>query len=129
MNFPQQRHFQCFLFRVRSHNYVYLIILLTQEEEHNQLFCKLSVEFLVRLIHFVHFMHPYMNPLPLDLVRQSFHYISLKRHSQPCSVMEKENEDFLRPNWELCLSVIRNLQTKLRRFLNDDILQQCFFLF
>ena len=45
MNFPQQRHLQCILFRIRSHTYVYLIILLTQDEEHNQLFRQLSVEF------------------------------------------------------------------------------------
>ena len=40
------------------------MILIIQKEEHNQLFRQLSVEFLVRLIHFVHFIHPYMNPLP-----------------------------------------------------------------
>ena len=64
MYFPQQRHLQCFLFRIRSHNYVYLIILVTQEEERNQLFHQLSVEFLVRSINFIHFIHPYMNPQP-----------------------------------------------------------------
>ena len=57
MNFPQQRHLQCLLFRVRSHNYVYLMILLTKEEEHNQFFRQVSAEFLVRLIHFLHFIH------------------------------------------------------------------------
>ena len=61
MYFLQQRHLHCFLFRKRSHNYVYLIIILTQEEEHNQRFRQLSVEF---SIHFVHFIHPYMNLLP-----------------------------------------------------------------
>ena len=39
-------------------------MLLTQEEEHSQPFRQLSVEFLVRSIHFVHFIYPYMNPLP-----------------------------------------------------------------
>ena len=57
----QQRHLQRFLFRVRSHNYFCLIIILTQKEEHNQRFCQLSVEF---PMHFPHFIHPYMNPLP-----------------------------------------------------------------
>ena len=38
--------------------------MLTQSEEHNQLFCQPSIEFLVRLIHFVHFIHPCMNPSP-----------------------------------------------------------------
>ena len=44
--------------------YIYIIILLTQEEEYSQLFRQLSVELLVRSIHFVHFIHPYMIPLP-----------------------------------------------------------------
>ena len=61
MYFLQQGHLQCFLFRVRSNNYVCSIIILTQEEEHNQHFRSLSVEFSTR---FVHFIHPYMNPLP-----------------------------------------------------------------
>ena len=47
-----------------DHIHVYLIILLTQEEEHSQLFPQQSVEFLVRTIHFAHFIHPYMNLLP-----------------------------------------------------------------
>ena len=34
--FPQQRHLQCFSFIEKSHNYVYLVMPLTQEEEHNQ---------------------------------------------------------------------------------------------
>ena len=47
---------------------VYLIILLTQEEkEQNQLFRQLSVEFLLRSIHFFHFNHPYMNPSPSSI--------------------------------------------------------------
>ena len=58
--FLQQRHLQCFLFRIRSHN-VCLIIILSQEEEHSQRFRQLSVEF---SIHFVRFIHPCMNPLP-----------------------------------------------------------------
>ena len=61
MHFLQQRHLQCILLRIRSYNYVYLIIILTQEEEYNQCFHQLSVEF---SIHFVQFIHPYMNPLP-----------------------------------------------------------------
>ena len=61
MYFLQQRPLQRYLFRIRSHNYVYLILLLKQEEEHNQLFRQLS---LVRSIHFVHFIHPYLGPLP-----------------------------------------------------------------
>ena len=44
MYFLQQRHLQCFLFRIRLHNYVCLIIILTQEEEHSQRFRQLSVE-------------------------------------------------------------------------------------
>ena len=64
MLFHQQTHLKRFLFRIRLYNYVYLIILLTQEEEHNQLFRQLSVEFLVRSINFVHSIHPDMNPLP-----------------------------------------------------------------
>ena len=39
--------------------YADLIILLTQEEEHNQFFRQLTVEYLVRSIHFVHFIHSY----------------------------------------------------------------------
>ena len=46
--------------RIRSHNYVYLKIILTQEEEHSQRSRQLTVEF---SIHFVHFIHIYMNPL------------------------------------------------------------------
>ena len=69
MYFLQQRHLHCFLFRKRSHNYVYLIIILTQEEEHNQRFRQLSVEF---SIHFVHFIHPYMNLLPHLKKKPSF---------------------------------------------------------
>ena len=38
--------------------------MLPQSEEHNQLFCQPSIEFLVCFIHFVHFTHPHMNPLP-----------------------------------------------------------------
>ena len=55
MYFPQQRYLQCFLFRITSHNYVYLVILLTQKE---------SVEFLVRSIHLVHFIQLYRDPQP-----------------------------------------------------------------
>ena len=62
MYFLQQRHLQRFLFKIRSHNYVYLIIILTQEVEHNQRFRQLSLEFLLSSIHFVHFIHSYMNP-------------------------------------------------------------------
>ena len=62
MYFLQQRQLQCFLFRIRSYNYVYLIIILTQEEEHDQRFLQLSVEF---SIHFVHFIHSYMILLPV----------------------------------------------------------------
>ena len=36
--------------------------MLTQEEKHNQRFRQLSVEF---SIHFVYFILPYRNPLPL----------------------------------------------------------------
>ena len=61
MNFPQKRQSK---FRVRLQVCVYLIILLTLEEEGNQLFRQLSVELVVRLFHFVHFIHPDMNPLP-----------------------------------------------------------------
>ena len=47
---------------------VYLIILLTQEEkEHSQLSRQISVEILVRSIHFVHFIHPHMNPSPSSI--------------------------------------------------------------
>ena len=49
------------------HSYVYLIILLTLEEEYKQFFRQLSVEFLVRSIHFVHFIHLSMNLLSVDL--------------------------------------------------------------
>ena len=59
-------------------------MLLTQEEEHSQLFHQLSVEFMVLSIHNVHFIHPYMNPLPdlaqiltyffVDLVQYLFAY-------------------------------------------------------
>ena len=52
--------------------YVYLMILLTQEEEHNQLFFQLSLEFLVPSIHFLHFIHPYMNSLPEQKVLNDF---------------------------------------------------------
>ena len=45
MYFPQKRHLQCFLFRIKSNTYVYVMILLTQEVEHNKLFRQLSVEF------------------------------------------------------------------------------------
>ena len=58
MYFPQQRLLQCFLFRIRSH-----ICLLNNttntKKEHSQLFRQLSVEFLVRPIHFVHFIRPH----------------------------------------------------------------------
>ena len=58
MYFPQQRLLQCFLFRIRSH-----ICLLNNttntKKEHIQLFRQLGVEFLVRPIHFVHFIRPH----------------------------------------------------------------------
>ena len=65
--FLQQRHLQWFLLRIRSHNYVCLVIILTQEEEYNKGFRQLSVEF---SIDFVHFIHPYINPWPRFLVSE-----------------------------------------------------------
>ena len=53
-------------------NYVYLTIILTQEEEHNQRFHQLSVEFLT---HFVHLIHPYMTPLPNTQGRKLYSYL------------------------------------------------------
>ena len=75
MYFPQQRHLQRFLFIIRSHNHVYLIIILTQEEEHSQLFWQQSAEVLVRSIHFVHFIHLYLNLSPQ--IGHLFHFETL----------------------------------------------------
>ena len=75
MYFSQKRQVHCFLCRISTHNYVYLITLLILQEEHNQLCRHLSVEFLVCSIHFVHFIHSYMNPLlPMTI---SYHLFRL----------------------------------------------------
>ena len=75
MYFSQKRQVHRFLCRISTHNYVYLITLLILEEEHNQLYRHPSVEFLVRSIHFVHFIHSYMYPLlPMTI---SYHLFRL----------------------------------------------------
>ena len=51
------------------------MILTQEEEEHNQSLRQMSVEFLVRSIHFVHFIHPYMNPLPFFISKLKRTYL------------------------------------------------------
>ena len=60
--FPNKDSFNTFCLEL-DHAYIYLI-LLRQEEEHSQLFRQLGVKILVHLIHFVYFIHLYMNPSP-----------------------------------------------------------------
>ena len=128
MYFLQQRHLQCFLFRILAMLYVQNKIIqlclldnnITQEEEHNQGFRQLSAEF---LIHFVHFIHPYMNPLPcfiqsfiLYLKTKFFSYISANQVSFLCHILCRSGLDKLLPALEIHHKTTGSLFSPLNDF-------------